>query len=100
MKAVGKQDVTDELKVLKTHFKGDYDVDSLTSELQLLPTIFKFGDVKALKSLSPKKRMLVGNCVTVIRIALTAGATFATPGRFFPMLTNVAATKNDTGKAI
>ena len=89
---MGEQDFTDELKVLKTHLKGDYDVDSLTSELQLLPAIFKFGDVKALKSLSRKKRMLVGNCVTVIRIALTAGATFATPGMSFPMLTNVAPT--------
>ena len=41
LKAVGKQDVTGELKVMETHFKGDYDTDSLTSELQLLPTIFE-----------------------------------------------------------
>ena len=41
LKGVGKQDVTDELKVLETHFKGDYDADSLTSELQLLPTILE-----------------------------------------------------------
>ena len=40
LNAVGKQDVTHELKVLDAHFKGDYDVDSLTSELQLLPMIF------------------------------------------------------------
>ena len=33
MKAVGKRNVTDELKVLETHFKGDYDSNSLTSEL-------------------------------------------------------------------
>ena len=58
LKAVGKQDVTDESKVLETHFKGDYDADSLTSELQLLPTIFECEPinleevVKVLKSLS------------------------------------------------
>ena len=40
LKAVGKQDVTDELKVLKIYFKGDYDIHSFTSELQILPTIF------------------------------------------------------------
>ena len=41
MKAVGKQNVTDESKVLKTHFKGDYDADSLPLELHLLPKIFE-----------------------------------------------------------
>ena len=39
LKLVSKEDVTDELKGLETHFKGDYDVISLTSELQLLPTM-------------------------------------------------------------
>lgn len=55
LKAVGKQDITDELKVLETHFKGDYDADSLTSELQLLPTIFECKPInlgEVLKSLS------------------------------------------------
>ena len=33
MRAAGKRNVTDELKVLETHFKGDYDSNSLTSEL-------------------------------------------------------------------
>ena len=33
MKAVGKRKVTDELKILETHFKRDYDSNSLTSEL-------------------------------------------------------------------
>ena len=41
LKVRGRQDVTGELKVMETHFKGDYDADSLTSELQLLPTIFE-----------------------------------------------------------
>ena len=40
LKVVGEQDVTDELKALETIFKGDYDADPLTSEFQLLPTIF------------------------------------------------------------
>ena len=39
---MGKQDVIDELKVLEIYFIGDYDADSLTSELQLLPPIFEF----------------------------------------------------------
>ena len=38
--AVGKQDVTNELKVQETHFKGDYDTASLTSKL-LFPTILE-----------------------------------------------------------
>ena len=48
--------------------------DSLTSELQLLLTIFGCEPinleevVKVLNSLSREKRMLVGNCVTVKRI--------------------------------
>ena len=33
MRAAGKRNVTEELKVLETHFKGDYDSNSLTSEL-------------------------------------------------------------------
>lgn len=95
LKAVAKQDVTDELKVLETHFKGDYDAESLTAELQLLPTIFEFEPinleevVKVLKSLSREKRMLIRNCVTIIRIILTAGATSATPERSFSMLRRI-----------
>ena len=83
-KALGKQDVTDELKVLETHSKGDYNADLLTSELQLLPAIFECEPinleevVKGLKSLSREKLMLVGNCVTVIRFILIAAATSAT----------------------
>ena len=80
-KAVSKQDVTEELKVLETYFKGDYDTDSHISELQLLPTIFECEPsnleevVKVLKSLSREKRLLVGNGVTAaIRIILTFGA--------------------------
>ena len=58
LKTVGKQDATNELKVLEPHFKGDYDTASLTSELQLLPTIFECEPmnleeaVRVLKSLS------------------------------------------------
>ena len=86
LKALNIQDVRDELKVLETHFKDDYDADSLTSELQLLPISFQCEPInleevaKVLKSLSREKRMLVGNCVTVKKIILTAGATSATPG--------------------
>ena len=95
LKAVGKQGLTDELEVLETHFKDDYDADSLTLELQLLPTIIECElinleeEIKALKSLSREKCMLVGNCVTVIRIILTAGATSATPERSFSMLRGI-----------
>ena len=58
LKAVGKQNVTDELKVLEKFFQGDYDADSLTSEFQLRPTIFECESinleelVKELQSLS------------------------------------------------
>ena len=86
LKALGIQDVTDELKVLETNFKDDYDADSLTSELQLLPATFECEPinledvVKVLKSLSREKHMLVRNCVTAKRTILAADATFATPG--------------------
>ena len=67
LKAVSKQDITEELKVLETYFKGDYDADSLTSELQLLPTIFECEPinleevVKVLKLLSRQKRLFAAN---------------------------------------
>ena len=93
LKSVGKQDVTDELEVLETHFKDDYDSESFIAELQLLPTIFEecppinLEDiVMALKSLPREKRMLMKNVFTVIRIILTNGATSATPERSFSML--------------
>ena len=60
------------------HNKGDYEADSLTLELLLLPTIFECEHinleevVQELNSLSRERRMLVGNCVTVIRLILTA----------------------------
>ena len=108
LKAVAKQDVTDELTVLETHFKGDYDAVSLVSELQLLSAIFECEPtnleevIKVLKSLSQEKCMLVSNCITVIRIILTFGTTSATPERSFSMLRrikNMAVIKNGTGKA-
>ena len=86
LKALGIQDVTDELKVLETNFKDDYDADSLTSEFQLLPATFECEPinledvVKVLKSLSREKHMLVRNCVTAKRTILAADATFSTPG--------------------
>ena len=94
LKSVKKQDVTDELKMVKKHFKNDYDEESLIAELQLLPTIFEeecppidLEDVvKVIKSFAPEKRKLIQNVVTVIKIILTNGATSATPERSFSML--------------
>ena len=86
MNALGIQDVTDELKVLEAHFKDDYDSDSLTSKLQLLPATFECEPinledvVKVLKSLSREKHTLVRNCVTAKRTILTADTTSANPG--------------------
>ena len=63
MKAAGKQDVTNELKVLERHFKGDYVAGSFTSEFQLLPTFFECEPInleevaEVLKSLSREKHM-------------------------------------------
>ena len=80
LKAVSKQDVIDEVKVLEPHFKCHYDANSLTLELQPLPTIFECEPInledvlRVLQSLSLEKCMLVRNCVTVIRIILTGGA--------------------------
>ena len=46
-------------------------------------------EIKVLKLLSREKRMLDGNCVTVMRIILTAAATSATPERSFSMLRKI-----------
>ena len=95
LKVVGKQDVTDVFKVRETNVRGDYDADSLTLELQILPTIFEckpinLGKVaKVLKLLSREKRMLVGICITVIRIILTVSTTSAAPERPFLMMRRI-----------
>ena len=63
MSAAGKQDVTDELKLMERHFKGAYVADSLTSELQLFPTFFECEPInleevaEVIKSLSREKHM-------------------------------------------
>ena len=73
------------------NFRVYYDADSLTWELQIIPTIFECEAnhlqevAKVLKSLSREKRTLVEICLTVIRIILIVGATSATPERSFLM---------------
>ena len=73
------------------NFRVYYDADSLTWELQIIPTIFECEPnhlqevAKVLKSLSREKRTLVEICLTVIRIILLVGATSATPERSFLM---------------
>ena len=69
--------------------------DSLTSELQLLPTVFECEPINleeefnVLQSLSREKRMLVRNFVAVIRIILNAVATSATLEWSFLMLRRI-----------
>ena len=93
LKSVNKEDHSDEIMTLESTFFGDYDHDSLITELQLLPAIFddckpvNFGDiVKGIQLLSREKRKLIRNVVLIARLVLTNGATSATPERSFSTL--------------
>ena len=44
LKTINKQDISAELKILKTNFHGDFDTDQLESQLHLIQTIFKDSD--------------------------------------------------------
>ena len=96
LKAIIKEDHSEELKVLATNFQGDYNADSITAELQLLPTIFEKSPpinledvVSVIKPLSHEKRVLIRNDLVIIRLILTNGATSATPERSFSLLKRI-----------
>ena len=93
LKSINKEDHSDEIMTVESIFRGDYDHDSLITELQLLPAIFddcepvNFGDiVKGIQLLSREKRKLIRNVVLIARLVLTNGATSATSERSFSTL--------------
>ena len=78
---------------MEEQYRGDYDHNSLVSELDMLPVICRdssplnFGDlVKIIQSLSEEKRKLIKNIIIIIRLVLTCGATTATPERSVSLL--------------
>ena len=82
LKSINKEDHSDEIMTVESIFRGDYDHDSLITELQLLPAIFddcepvNFGDIaKGIQLLSREKRKLIRNVVLIARLALTNVAT-------------------------
>lgn len=90
LKSIKKQPVDEEIKLVNEKFAGDFNKDSLPSELEMLPVLFKgedtinFNDiVRVVKSLSLGRRRMIENVVIIIRLVLTMGATSATPERSF-----------------
>ena len=93
LKSVNKEDHSDEIMTVESTFRGDYDHDSLITELQLLPAIFdnckpvNFGDIaKGIQLLSREKRKLIRNVGLIARLVVTKGATSATPEQPFSTL--------------
>ena len=92
LKAISNHDYTEQLETLKKDFEGDFDVNQIESELNLLETIFKesepvdFHEIcKTLKTMDKGLRPLIKNVWTIVRLVLTSGATSATPERSFSM---------------
>ena len=78
---------------VESTFHGDYDHDSLITQLQLLSAIFddcepvNFGGiVKGIMLLSREKCKLITNVVLIATLVLTNGATSATPEKSFSTL--------------
>ena len=78
---------------IESTFRGDYDHDSLITEIQLLPAVFddckpvNFGSiVKGIQLLSREKSKLIRNVVSIARLVLTNDVTSATPERSFSTL--------------
>jgi len=96
LKSARREDITEDLKLLKKNYDGDYDEDAIGAELQLLHTVFNDGQpiafvdvIEKFKSLSREKRLLMSNICSLLRIVLTSGATSATPERSFSMLRRI-----------
>ena len=91
LKAIKGVDYSSQKEALAETYKGDYDDFVLSSELNLLPCLFKDSDVKNfhdimkhLKSVK-NKCSIIQNVVKIVKIVLTNGATSATPERSFSM---------------
>ena len=93
LKSINKEDHSDKIITVESTSLGNYNHDSLTAELQLIPAIFddcepfNYEDiVKGIQLLSRENRKLIKNVVLIARLVLTNGATLATPERSFSML--------------
>ena len=91
LKAISKADSSNELKVLESDFRRDFDRNQLESELHVIPAIFKqstsvdFCQIcKTFQEMDEEKRPMIKN-IWILRIVLTNGATSARPGRSFSM---------------
>ena len=92
MKAISKEDYSTEMAILSESYSGDYDQSLISSELDLLPTLFKnsvptnFDDIINVRKSVKYERKLLSNVIKIVRIILTSGATSATPERSFRWL--------------
>ena len=91
LKAISKESYGDELRRISERHSGDFDLLLISSELDLLPTIFEENSpcnfeeiVRDLQS-TPQHQRLICNVITIIRLVLTNGSTSATAERSFSM---------------
>ena len=68
LKAISKADSSNELKVLESNFRGDFDRNQLESELHVIPAIFKqstsvdFCEIcKTFQEMDEEKRPMIKN---------------------------------------
>ena len=91
LKAISKESYGDELRRILETYSGDFDSLIISSELDLLLTIFEenspcnfeeiIGDLQS----TPQHLYLICNVITIIRLVLTNGSTSATAERSFSM---------------
>ena len=92
LKSINKANSSNELKVLESSFRGNFERNRLESELQLIPAIFKqstpvdFWKIcKTFQDMDEEKRPMIKNIWAIIQIVLISGVTSATPECFFSM---------------
>ena len=79
LKAISKEDYSTEMAILSESYSGDYDQSLISSELDLLPTLFKnsvptnFDDIINVRKSVKYERKLLSNVIKIVRIVLTSG---------------------------
>ena len=82
MKSISKTDISKELKVLESNFRGVFNCNQLKSEFRLMPAIIKQSTLvnireiyQTLKGMDKEKHPMIKNLWTIIQIVLKSGAT-------------------------
>ena len=82
MKSISKIDISKDLKVLESNFRGAFNWNQLKSEFHLMPAIIKQSTLvniretyQTLKDMDKEKHPMIKNLWTMIQIVLKSGAT-------------------------